>query len=147
MSALLTYVRAQGGEDAVTETLCRAGVAASPAELTDPARWVGYDVRIRLFDAATTVLGDPFALFHVGAAPFLYLAQKVGRGRYYRLRNPGIEGYYNQLLTGHRGAYHPLTDGHGQVHGRWAADTAFQQGQDLHLSLDAELQAYAERRQ
>ncbi|GAA4728370.1 hypothetical protein GCM10023328_03500 [Modestobacter marinus] len=67
MSALLTYVRAQGGEDAVTETLCRAGVAASPAELTDPARWVGYDVRIRLFDAATTVLGDPFALFHVGA--------------------------------------------------------------------------------
>jgi len=91
--------------------------------------------------AAAPVLGYPPA----AAQQFLYLAQRLERGRYYRLRNSGIEGYYNNLLAGHRGAYHPLTDGHGKVHGRWAADTAFRQGQDLHLSLDAELQAYAER--
>ncbi len=108
--------------------------------------WPGLTLRRRrertyLTNTAAPVLGYQPA----NAAPFLYLAQKVERGRYYRLRNPGIEGYYNQLLTGHRGAYHPRTDGHGRVHGSWAADTIYQAGQDLHLSLDARLQAYAER--
>ena len=97
--------------------------------------------RSYLTNVAAPVLGyQPAA-----AQPFLYLAQRLARGRYYRLRNGGVEGYYNSLLAGHRGAYHPLTDGHGKVHGRWAADTTFQEGQDLHLSLDADLQAYAER--
>jgi penicillin-binding protein 2 len=107
--------------------------------------WPGLFVRRRrertyLSDVATPVLGyQPAA-----AQEFLYLAKKIERGRYYRLRNTGIEGYYNNLLTGHRGAYHPLTDGHGRVHGRWAADTTYRAGQDLHLSIDAKLQAYAE---
>jgi penicillin-binding protein 2 len=110
------------------------------------SEWPGLLVRRRrertyLTHVAAPVLGyQPAA-----AAPFLYLAQKLERGRYYRLRNPGIEGYYNKLLTGHRGAYHPRTDGHGRVHGRWAADTIYEAGQDLHLSIDAKLQAYAER--
>ncbi|WP_191906483.1 peptidoglycan D,D-transpeptidase FtsI family protein [Hymenobacter baengnokdamensis] len=94
-----------------------------------------------LTQVAAPVLGyQPAA-----AQQFLYLAKKLERGRYYRLRNSGIEGYYNSLLAGHRGAYHPLTDGHGRVHGRWAADTVYRPGQSLHLSLDADLQAYAER--
>ena len=110
------------------------------------AEWPGLVLRRRrertyLTHAAAPVLGYRPA----DAAPFLYLAQKLERGRYYRLRNSGIEGYYNALLTGHRGAYHPLTDGHGRVHGSWAADTIYRAGQDLHLSIDAKLQAYAER--
>jgi penicillin-binding protein 2 len=110
------------------------------------SEWPGLVVRRRrertyLTQAAAPVLGYRPA----DAAPFLYLAQKLARGRYYRLRNPGIEGYYNNLLTGSRGAYHPRTDGHGRVHGRWAADTIYRAGQDLHLSIDANLQAYAER--
>ncbi|RYY17639.1 MAG: hypothetical protein EOO36_09420, partial [Cytophagaceae bacterium] len=97
--------------------------------------------RTYLTTTAAPVLGyQPAA-----AAQFLYLAQKTERGRYYRLRNSGLEGYYNTLLAGHRGAYHPRADGHGRVHGRWAADTVYRPGQDLHLSLDAKLQAYAER--
>ena len=78
------------------------------------------------------------------AQPFLRAAQRYLRGRFYRLRNGGVETYYNGLLGGHRGYRHPLLDSTGQERGTWAADTAFQQGQDLHLGLDAKLQAYAE---
>ncbi|MBO2030570.1 peptidoglycan glycosyltransferase [Siccationidurans ginsengisoli] len=103
-------------------------------------------VRRRRTRANVASLAAPVLGYQPAAAPeFLYLAQKLARGRYYRLRNSGLEGYYNALLAGHRGAYHPLTDGHGRVHGAWATDTTFQQGQNLHLSLDAKLQAYAER--
>ena len=79
------------------------------------------------------------------AQPFLYQAQRLARGRFFRLRNGGLETYYNALLAGHRGACHPLIDALNQRHGSWATDTTYQPGQDLHLSLDTELQAYAER--
>ena len=108
--------------------------------------WPGLAVRKRRERTYAQPIAAPVLGYQPAAAQqFLYLAQKTDRGRYYRLRNSGLEGYYNTLLAGHRGAYHPRTDGHGRVHGRWAADTLFQQGQDLHLSIDARLQAYAER--
>jgi diguanylate cyclase (GGDEF)-like protein len=68
MTALLEYVRTQGGDAAVAATLDRADLRLSVAELTDPAHWSSYDTRIRLFAAATAVLDDPAALFHVGAS-------------------------------------------------------------------------------
>ena len=106
----------------------------------------GLVVRFRRARAYRTTVAAPVLGYQPAAAQqFLYLAQKLERGRFYRLRNSGVEGYYNALLRGRRGAYHPLTDGHGRVHGTWAADTAFQQGKDLTLSLDLGLQAYAER--
>ena len=108
--------------------------------------WPGLVARHRRERTYLTNVAAPVLGYQPAAArQFLYLAQKVNRGRYYQLRNSGIEGYYNSLLAGHRGAYHPLTDGHGRVHGRWAADTVYRPGQDLHLSLDLPLQAYAER--
>jgi uncharacterized protein (TIGR02265 family) len=67
MTALLEYVRAQGGEAAVAATLDRAGLRMSAAVLTDAAHWSSYDARIQLFSAATAVLGDPTAMFRVGA--------------------------------------------------------------------------------
>jgi uncharacterized protein (TIGR02265 family) len=67
MTALLDYVRAQGGETAVAATLDRAGLQLTAAELTDTAHWASYDTRIGLFAAATAVLGDPSAMFRVGA--------------------------------------------------------------------------------
>ncbi|WP_082773967.1 peptidoglycan D,D-transpeptidase FtsI family protein [Hymenobacter sp. PAMC 26628] len=90
---------------------------------------------------AAPVLGYQAA----NAQPFINQAIRYRRGRFYRLRNGGVETYYNGLLTGHRGYLHPLVDAAGQRHGSWAPDTAFQEGQDLHLALDAKLQAYAER--
>jgi penicillin-binding protein 2 len=104
----------------------------------------GLAVHHRRSRAYQVAIAAPVLGYQPAAAqPFLYLAQRLDRGRYYRLRNSGIEGYYNSLLAGRRGSYHPLTDGHGRVHGTWATDTIFQQGQDLHLSIDAKLQAYA----
>ncbi|MDJ0366440.1 penicillin-binding transpeptidase domain-containing protein [Hymenobacter sp. H14-R3] len=89
---------------------------------------------------AAAVLGYTAA----NAQDFLARARRYRRGRFYRLRTGGVESYYNALLTGHRGYLHPLLDAQGHPHGTWAADTAFREGQDLHLSLDSKLQAYAE---
>jgi penicillin-binding protein 2 len=89
---------------------------------------------------AATVLGYPAA----NAQGFLSQAKRYRRGRFFNLRTGGVETYYNGILKGHRGYKHPLVDAQGRQHGTWAADTAFQDGQDLHLSLDSKLQAYAE---
>ena len=100
-----------------------------------------YTARNYTVPVAAPVLGYAYN----AAQPFLYQAQRLARGRFYRLRNGGIETYYDALLAGHRGAYHPLIDALNQRHGSWATDTTYQPGQDLHLSLDTELQVYAER--
>jgi diguanylate cyclase (GGDEF)-like protein len=64
---LLTYVRERGGQDAVDEVLRRADVPDTLEELLHPTHWSSYDGRIRLFAAATAVLGDPATMFNVGA--------------------------------------------------------------------------------
>ncbi|WP_106281086.1 diguanylate cyclase domain-containing protein [Geodermatophilus tzadiensis] len=64
---VLTFVRQELGEDAVQEVLRRAQVPFTAEELTQPSTWTSYDTRIRLFTAATEVLGDPTAMFRMGA--------------------------------------------------------------------------------
>jgi len=65
---LLRYVRSVGGDAAVEQVLARACVLHTAEELEDQSRWWSYDTRIRLFEAATEVLGDPQVMFRVGAA-------------------------------------------------------------------------------
>ena len=109
------------------------------------AEWPMLKLEQRPMRAYTTSTGAPVLGYaYSQAQPFLNLTQRYRRGRFYRVRNGGVETYYNGLLNGHRGYRHPLLDTLGQPHGTWAADTAFQPGQDLHLSIDARLQAYAE---
>ena len=48
--------------------LALAGLPYTAEELDDQSRWWSYDTRIRLFAAATEVLGDPDTMFKVGAA-------------------------------------------------------------------------------
>ena len=67
-AGLLTYVGVHGGPDAVAEVVARSGVTATAEELSDQSSWFSYGTRIRLFSAATEVLGDPDVMFHVGAA-------------------------------------------------------------------------------
>ena len=96
--------------------------------------------------AYTTPAGAPLLGYtYAEAQAFLGQARHRQRGRFYRLRNGGVESYYNGLLSGHRGYQHPLVDAQGRTHGSWARDTAFQQGQDLHLTIDVKLQHYAEK--
>jgi len=65
---LLRYVRIAGGDEAVARVLALAGTTASPDELEDQSLWWSYDTRIRLFAAATEVLGDPRTMYEVGAS-------------------------------------------------------------------------------
>ncbi|MEB0200814.1 EAL domain-containing protein [Cryobacterium sp. 5I3] len=67
VSLLLGHVRAHGGVAAVADVLARAGVTESIDWLEDTANWVSYDTRIRLFEAATTVLDDPRTMYTVGS--------------------------------------------------------------------------------
>jgi len=97
--------------------------------------------RVYTTSAGAAVLGYQSA----EAQDFYRQAKRYRRGRFYRLRSGGVETYYNGLLTGHWGYLHPLEDAQGQAHGTWAKDTVFQQGQDLHLTIDVKLQAYAEK--
>jgi diguanylate cyclase (GGDEF)-like protein len=69
---LLGHVEERGGPAAVEEVLRRARVDLTPDQLRDPSRWVGYDTRIRLFRAATEVLGDPTTMRQVGAAAIVH---------------------------------------------------------------------------
>jgi diguanylate cyclase (GGDEF)-like protein len=64
---LLRFVRTRGGDEAVAAVLERAGVPGTAEDLDDQSRWWSYDTRIRLFAAATEVLGDPATMYQVGA--------------------------------------------------------------------------------
>ena len=65
---LLRFVRARGGDDAVTAVLERAALPWTAEDLEDQSRWWSYDTRIRLFAAATEVFDDPRTMFEVGAS-------------------------------------------------------------------------------
>jgi diguanylate cyclase (GGDEF)-like protein len=65
---LLRYVRGRGGDEAVAEVLRRAELPYTAEELDDQSRWWSYETRIRLFAAATEVLGDPQTMYKVGAS-------------------------------------------------------------------------------
>ena len=65
---VLAYVRQHLGEDGVRRVLEAAGSPHTLAELSDPAQWVSYETRVRLFEAATAAVGRPDTMFAVGAS-------------------------------------------------------------------------------
>ncbi|QNH60531.1 peptidoglycan D,D-transpeptidase FtsI family protein [Hymenobacter sediminicola] len=112
----------------------------------DSADWPTLKLTRRYQRVYTTAAGASVLGYKsTEAQAFFRQAKSYRRGRFYRLRNGGVEAYYNGLLTGRHGYLHPLLDAKGKQHGTWAKDTTFQQGQDLHLTLDVKLQAYAEK--
>ncbi|MBG6215132.1 MAG: EAL domain-containing protein [Cryobacterium sp.] len=61
---VLRFVRERGGVQAVADVLAAAGITQSVEELEE-AMWIGYDTRIRLFEAVTDALG-PGTMFKIG---------------------------------------------------------------------------------
>jgi diguanylate cyclase (GGDEF)-like protein len=74
-SVLLRRVRKEGGEQAVTELLERAGSKRTPEYLDDVSNWVSYDEAMALFDAAEELTGDPSIARRTGEET---LAQHAG---------------------------------------------------------------------
>ncbi|MDH6237853.1 sensor domain-containing phosphodiesterase [Cryobacterium sp. CG_9.6] len=64
---LLGYVRQHGGDEAVREVWERGQVGLTIEQMQAHPTWIGYDSRIRLFEATTAVLNDPHAMFELGA--------------------------------------------------------------------------------
>ncbi|MGY1745787.1 diguanylate cyclase domain-containing protein [Blastococcus sp. SYSU D00695] len=105
---VLAHVRERGGEDAVREVLRRAGTALTAEELCQPSRWTSYDTRIRLFTAATEVLGDPHTMYRVGAESLgssgmnpavLLLLRALGSPRQVFRKLPRAVGNYSTTST------------------------------------------------
>ncbi len=65
---LVRYLRAEGGERAVARTLALAQVDLSAHELERTTSRVDHRTVIRLFEAATEVMGDPRTMYRVGAS-------------------------------------------------------------------------------
>jgi len=63
---IVDHVRRRGGDDAVDAVLSRAGLDLQVEELIDESRWVSYDDRIALFDAAAAVFDDPHVAYEIG---------------------------------------------------------------------------------
>jgi len=74
-SVLLRRVRKEGGEQAVTELLERAGSTHTPEFLDDVSNWVSYEEAMSLFDAAEDLIGDMQIARHTGEQT---LAQHAG---------------------------------------------------------------------
>lgn len=86
---ILSYVRARGGEGAVSDVLRLAGEERPATELEDERTWSTYDQKIALFEAAAGVLGDPQIARHVGES---VLEQRVGTSLKILLRALGSPG-------------------------------------------------------
>ncbi|MDJ0378781.1 EAL domain-containing protein [Cryobacterium sp. PH31-L1] len=65
VNLVLRFVRERGGVQAVTDVLAMAGITQPVEELEETSTWIGYDTRIRLFEAVTDVLG-PGTMFKIG---------------------------------------------------------------------------------
>ncbi len=66
MRLILVYTEREGGPEAVQRLLETAGLADREDELRDEHAWLPDEFRIRLFDAAAEVLGDPEAPRRMG---------------------------------------------------------------------------------
>jgi diguanylate cyclase (GGDEF)-like protein/putative nucleotidyltransferase with HDIG domain len=65
---ILDYVEREGGAEAVTRLLERAGAAHRHDELRNEDNWCSYATKIAMLEAAAEVLGDPAASRHIGEA-------------------------------------------------------------------------------
>ena len=86
MALIIGYMRDRGGDAAVDRMLELAGESRPLADLLDERRWSSYEQKIRLFEAAVAVLGDPDTPRRIGAT---VLQQQTGTALRLMLRALG----------------------------------------------------------
>jgi hypothetical protein len=78
---IIQHVRHHAGDDAVAAMLDRAGVADRIEELVDEHRFIGYEDKIALLEAAAFVTADPMTALRIGesvlASPVASLAPVI----------------------------------------------------------------------
>ena len=72
LRAILRYVRARGGDTAVTHVLNLAGEPEPAEAYDDTRRWWSYETKINVFGAAAQALGDESVGLHVGQSILSY---------------------------------------------------------------------------
>ncbi len=130
----------------LVQNLTTPDLAAIQDKLMD---FPGFYVRARMARAYRT-RNLAHALGYVGAITPAFL-EKPAYAKYQPGENIGISGlesFYEQTLMGRRGVQYKMVNVRGIEKGKFRDgefDTLSVAGQDLHLSIDAELQAYGEK--
>jgi diguanylate cyclase (GGDEF)-like protein len=65
---VLVYAQRAGGRPAVEAILRACDAVDREAELMDEHAWISYELKIRLFETAADVLGDPDVMLRIGGA-------------------------------------------------------------------------------
>ena len=130
----------------LVQNLTTRDLAAIEDKLND---FPGFHTQARMARAYRTP-NLAHALGYVGAITPAFL-EKPKYAKYQAGENIGISGleaYYEQTLMGRRGVQYKMVNVRGIEKGKFRGgefDTLSVAGQDLHLSIDAELQAYGEK--
>ena len=130
----------------VVQNLTTPDLAAIQDNLID---FPGFRIQARMARAYRTS-SLAHALGYVGAITPAFL-EKPRYARYQAGENVGISGveaFYEDTLMGRRGVQYKMVNVRGIEKGKFRSgefDTLSLAGQDLHLSIDAELQAYGEK--
>ena len=130
----------------IVQNLTTPDLAAIQDNLGD---FAGFRVQARMARAYRTP-NLAHALGYVGAITPAFL-ENPKYAKYQPGENVGISGleaYYEQTLMGRRGVQYKMVNVRGIEKGKFRGgefDTLSVAGQDLHLSIDAELQAYGEK--
>ena len=130
----------------VVQNLTTKDLAAISDRLAD---FPGFRVQARMARAYRTP-NLAHALGYVGAITPAFL-EKPRYAKYQSGENVGISGveaYYEDTLMGRRGVQYKMVNVRGIEKGKFRGgefDTLSVAGQDLHLSIDADLQAYGEK--
>jgi hypothetical protein len=65
---ILAYVEREAGRTAVEQLLVQAGMSDREVELRDENSWFSFETKLKLWDAAVAVTGDPKIAEHAGEA-------------------------------------------------------------------------------
>src|SRR4051812_27830131 len=103
---IVDHVRRRAGDEGVDAMLRAAALDHDLSQLVDESEWFTYEDKIRLFDAAAAVLGDPDVARNVGET----LIEAGAPGLVPVLRSLGSPAAVTQALMDASSTYCPIAD-------------------------------------